>query len=157
MKHIAAVFTPASGGWLAERVPPSLNVCLRLTARPLLWAAMTFLLAAPGSHAQMATFSPATRKADRTITIAITPWGIRPSKITIPPGPVALLIENRSRVRDLAVTVTQDGKSGAALTSRHSPNKADLRHFVTVQPGTYHLTAAGLPSAWQCTITVSAK
>jgi hypothetical protein len=66
------------------------------------------------------------------------------------------MIEDRSLIQNLSATITQDGQTAAALTSQHGPTTSDVWHFMTVQPGTYHLSVSARP-AWQCTISVSAK
>ncbi len=143
---------PSAGGWF----PASFT---RLVTRFLLWAAaVVFLLSASGAYAQeLERFSPAQTKPDRIVNLAIAPWGLHPNKLDLRPGRVALFIQNRSLFRDLTVNMTRDGKSGAALTSQHSAKASDVWHFVTLPPGTYHLTVVGLPSAWQCTLNVAAK
>jgi hypothetical protein len=164
---ISLFFLPILGplcGFGQHREPADRRARVAFHTRPavvptrlLLWAAVALLVFGSGARAQMATFSPATTKADRAVVVSITPWGLRPNRIYLRPGRIALLIENRTPMQNLTVTVTQDGKAGAAMTSQHGPKTADIWHFVTVQPGEYRLRVSGLPSSWQCTLHVSAK
>jgi hypothetical protein len=95
-------------------------------------------------------------KVDRAMTIQLTPQGFRPGSVSMPAGTVALVLENRSGVRNLSIQLIQDGQSTASLTSQHAPGSQDQWQWVGTKAGTYHLIVVGRP-AWTCAVTILAK
>ena len=130
----------------------TLDICKRPI---LLVPAMLGLLVLP-AVAQMATFDQTATKPDGAVTLALTPRGFQTTSIAMRAGNIALVVLNRSQIRNLTVNISQEGSSGVVLSSQHSPTVPDVWHFVTVQPGTYHLVVDEQP-AWTCTLTVVAK
>ena len=125
------------------------------TFRALMLAAIIAVLVPQCGETQIAPVAVGT-KVDRAMTIQLTPQGFRPGSVSMPAGTVALVLENRSGVRNLSIQLIQDGQSTASLTSQHAPGSQDQWQWVGTKAGTYHLIVVGRP-AWTCAVTILAK
>jgi hypothetical protein len=74
----------------------------------------------------------------------------------MPEGTVALVLENRSGVRNLTIQLLQTGQTTASMASQHAPGAQDRWQWVAAKPGKYRLVVVG-HAAWTCAMTIVAK
>jgi plastocyanin len=87
-----------------------------------------------------------------SIFIRMLPDRMEPAQVTIDPGPVIILVQNRSTAPNVTVALDQTGGSRLNSTSLQPSQHHSLQsYFLT--PGTYVLSEANHPT-WTCTITV---
>jgi hypothetical protein len=101
--------------------------------------------------------TPQAAKKGRVETEIITlgSTGFDPLVITRPQGTFVLLVDNRSGLSDMALTL--DREAGVRLKEVSVPQeKLDWSEGLDLQPGRYVLRESSHPE-WSCTITITPK
>lgn len=93
----------------------------------------------------------------RSERITLKTGGFDPDEITLPPGKVLLLLDNRSRLADSRIEFDQVQTGGALsrLKSYVSDRKTGLRfrEVMDLPAGVFELSVPG-KAGWKCRITV---
>lgn len=85
--------------------------------------------------------------------ITIAPHGFEPLELTRPRGRFVLMIENRSGLKEVALSLTREG--GARVREMRVPREQpDWSEVVDLEPGRYLLSEAN-HSDWVCAITIT--
>lgn len=136
---------------------PGLRLDKRRPAFLLVLIALTFVVTAAiaigrGSLSGASATNPQNDKSTEVEMVTLRPWGFEPAQITRPPGPFALVVENRSEFEPIDVSL--DVESGPKLHALGlSKSKTKWRQKLVLTPGTYRLREASHPE-WSCLITV---
>ncbi len=108
------------------------------------------------ANGQIITLTPTSSAGlDQALTVVMTPRGFLVRTLNIKEGRVVLLIQNRSRIPNLTLTVSQVGQA-AAFTSSHTATHGDNVFNFTILPGAYQITVAERP-LWNLAINVVQK
>jgi hypothetical protein len=87
-----------------------------------------------------------------SIFIRMLPDRMEPEQVTVNPGPIVILVQNRSTAPNVTIALDQSGGSRLNSTSLQPSQRHSLQSYFLTQ-GTYVLSEAHHPG-WTCTITV---
>jgi plastocyanin len=84
--------------------------------------------------------------------VRILPDRLEPQQVTLKPGPVVIVVQNRSTAPNVTLVLDQTG-GGRLNSSSLQPSQHHALQSYVLTPGTYVLSETHHPS-WTCTITV---
>jgi hypothetical protein len=84
--------------------------------------------------------------------LALTPAGFEPSELTRPGGPFRLVVENRSGVDEVELSLESEG-GGRANALRSRRRRLSWAEGMNLPAGRYALSVRGRPE-WQCVINI---
>ena len=87
----------------------------------------------------------------------LTLWqtGFKPAEITRPSGPLALIVVNNTRVRDISLQLNRE--TGNRLREVHLPaGKREWREYIDLAPGRYVITEGSHPD-WTCRLNITPR
>lgn len=87
-----------------------------------------------------------------SIFIRMLPDRMEPAQVTVAPGPIIILVQNRSSAPNVTIALDQTGGSRLNSASMQPSQHHSLQSYFLTQ-GTYVLSEAHHPG-WTCTITV---
>ena len=89
---------------------------------------------------------------DRSIFVRIFPDRMEPGSITVKPGPLRILTQNRSTAPNVTLSLDQVNGGNIRQVQIKTGNPHSIESYV-LPPGDYVLSAPGHPT-WVCRITV---
>jgi hypothetical protein len=117
-------------------------------------AALTF--GASQGIAQLRAVNLSAADRPTLVHIVVSAEGLRPASIARVEGPFYLMIENRSRISQINVSLSRGGSPQELLRSQHQPTQADTLQLIDLAPGEYTFTVVEVPK-WQMRIVVKPK
>lgn len=91
----------------------------------------------------------------QSVLLTITPRGFDVKEVTVPEGPFFLLVENRSGLSDMSLSLQAQG-GGPVISARVQREELDWAQFLDLPPGNYVISEASHPQDL-CQLTVTSK